>query len=324
MTGFIARRLLISIPVLIIASFIVFTAVAASGDPLTELRARPGVNKATIEMREKELNLDKSIPERYVIWAGNVLQGDLGETVNKDSVREELQRGFGVTFRMILLAVLLAVVVAVTIGVISAVRQYSLADYGATFFAFLFFSMPTFWLAGILKDLGIRFNERVGTTVFYTIGERTPNFEGTALESLWNTLGHLALPTMTLALLSMAAWSRFQRASMLDVLNADYVRTARAKGLSERRVILKHALRNALIPLTTVIAIDFAALIGGAVITEQVFAWQGLGQMLLNGIRRYDVNMVTGWLFIAATVVIVFNLIADILYGLLDPRIRNA
>jgi peptide/nickel transport system permease protein len=324
LAGFILRRLLISIPVIIVASFIVFSAVAAAGDPLAEIRGRPGISPQTIELRERELNLDKTIPQRYAIWAGDAITGDFGSTVGGRDVREELTRAFQVTFRMIFLAVLLAVVVAVAIGVVSAVRQYSLADYGATFFAFVFFSMPTFWLAGILKDLGIRFNQRAGRRLFFTIGEQTPNLSGDFWTVWSDRLGHLALPTLTLALISMAAWSRFQRAAMLDVLNSDYVRTARAKGLDEGRVIVKHALRNALIPLTTVVAIDFGVLIGGAVITETVFAWRGAGSVLLEGIRRNDVNVVTAWLFAAAAVVVTFNLIADIVYGLLDPRIRNA
>ena len=324
MAGFILRRLLISIPIILLASFIVFSVVAASGDPLIELRGRPGISKETIELREKELNLDKTIPERYAIWAGDVAQGDLGTTIGGDEVQEVIWRGFWVTFRMILIAAFLALFLAIVIGVVSAVKQYTWIDYAATFFAFLFFSMPTFWLAGIAKDVGIRINDAAGERIFFTIGEQTPNLTGDFVELWSDRMGHLALPTITLALLSMAAWSRFQRASMLDVLSSDYVRTARAKGLAERKVIVKHALRNALIPLTTVVAIDFAGLIGGAVITESVFAWRGLGQILIEGIRRNDVNVVTAWLFITAIVVVVANLIADIAYGLLDPRIRNA
>lgn len=324
MTGFVLRRLLISIPVVILASFLVFTIVAASGDPLAELRGNPSTSRATIALRARELHLDKPIPQRYLIWAAGAARLDFGAAIDKEPVTSKLRRGFGVTFRLVLLATFLAVGVAVALGVFSAVRQYSLGDYAGTFFAFLFFSMPVFWLAGILKDVGIRFNQQVGSTIFYTVGERTPNLTGGFFDTLGNRLGHLALPTMTLALLSMASWSRFQRAAMLDVLSADYVRTARAKGLSEFRVVTKHALRNALIPLTTVVALDFAAVIGGAVITERVFAWKGMGSILLEAIDRLDVNVVTGWLVVTAIVVIVFNLVADILYAVLDPRIRNA
>ena len=324
MTGFVLRRLLISIPVVVLASFVVFSLVAAGGDPLAELRQNPNASQATISLRRAELNLDKPIPQRYLLWAGLVVKGDLGLAIDKEPVSDKLRRGFGTTFRLVILATFLAVAVAVALGVFSAVRQYSLGDYAGTFFAFVFFSMPVFWLAGILKDVGIRFNQAVGSTIFYTVGERTPNLSGGFFDTLGNRLGHLALPTLTLALLSMAAWSRFQRAAMLDVLNADYVRTARAKGLSEIRVIAKHALRNALIPLTTVVALDFASLIGGAIITERVFAWKGMGSILLEGIDRLDVNVVTGWLLVTAVVVVVFNLVADIFYAVLDPRIRNA
>lgn len=324
MTGFVLRRLLISIPVVVLASFLVFTLVAAGGDPLADLRQRPGVSQATVALRAAELNLDKPIPQRYLIWAGGVARGDLGLAIDKEPVSDKLRRGFGITFRLVILATLLAVTVAISLGVFSAVRQYSIGDYAGTFFAFVFFSMPVFWLAGILKDLGIRFNQAVGSTIFYTVGERTPNLQGGFFDTLGNRLGHLALPTLTLALLGMAAWSRFQRAAMLDVLSADYVRTARAKGLSELQVIAKHALRNALIPLTTVVALDFASTISGAIITERVFAWKGMGSILLEGIDRLDANVVTGWLLVTAVVVVVFNLVADILYAVLDPRIRNA
>ncbi|MGI8793164.1 MAG: ABC transporter permease, partial [Acidimicrobiales bacterium] len=307
----------------ILASFLVFSLTALSGDPLAELRSRPGVSQATIELRRQDLSLDKPIPLRYATWAKEFVTLESRSSRNGELVHKAIQRSFGVTLRMVLLAAVLGVLVAVSLGVYSAVKQYSWGDYAGTFFAFIFFSMPVFWLAGILKDLGIRFNQRVGTTVFYTIGERSPGLDGGFFDTLPNRLGHLALPTITLTLISMAAWSRFQRAAMLDVLNSDYVRTARAKGLSEFRVIGKHALRNALIPVTTVVAIDFAAIVGGAVITETVFAWHGMGRLLLDAINAVDVNMVTAWLLVTAIMIIVFNLLADILYAVLDPRIRN-
>ena len=323
MTGFILRRILISIPIIIVASFAVFSLTALSGDPLADLRSRPGVSEATLEVRRQALNLDKPIHERYALWAKDFVTLESRSSRNNELVHKAIQRSLGVTLRMVILAALLAVLVAVTLGVYSAVKQYSVGDYAGTFFAFVFFSMPVFWLAGILKDLGIRFNQRVGSTVFYTIGESTPGFQGGFLETIGNRVGHLALPTITLTLISMASWSRFQRAAMLDVLSSDYVRTARAKGLSELRVIGKHALRNGLIPITTVVALDFAAIIGGAVITETVFAWHGMGRLLLNAINAVDVNMVTAWLLVTAVIIVLFNLIADILYAFLDPRIRN-
>jgi peptide/nickel transport system permease protein len=150
----------------------------------------------------------------------------------------------------------------------------------------------------------------------------TPNFQGSGWQELGDRASHLALPVIVLSIAIVASWSRFQRSAMLDVINSDYVRTARAKGLSKRRVIYKHALRNALIPLVTVMGIDFAALLGGAVITETVFGWKGMGQLFLGSLRDQDVNVVAAWLVVTALLVVIFNLVADVLYGFLDPRIR--
>jgi peptide/nickel transport system permease protein len=324
MTGFILRRLLSSIPVILLSSFLVFSMVAATGDPLARLRGDPRAAQ-TVEIREEQLGLNDPIPTRYARWLKGAAQGDFGVSlIDAEPVTSKVKRSFGVTFRLVFLAAFLALMAAIVLGVFSAVKQYSPGDYAGTFFAFVFFSMPVFWLAGILKDLGIRFNQWVGNTVFYTVGERTPNLAGSWWDVTANRLGHMALPTLTLMLISMAGWSRFQRAAMLDVLGSDYVRTARAKGLTELAVIGRHAFRNALIPLTTVVAIDFAGLIGGAVITETVFAWQGLGRVVIDGIYEGDVTVVTAALVLIATVVVVFNLVADILYAVLDPRIRNA
>ncbi len=325
MFGFILRRLAISIPVLIVASFIVFMLVATSGDPLSALRAQPNVSAATIRAREKQLNLDKPLFERYGLWAKDAARGDLGDSVKfNEPVRSVLVRRLGVTFRLVLVATIVGVLIAVAVGVFSAVRQYSLFDYGSTFFAFVFFSMPVFWLAAVLKDLGIRINQAFGTRIFYTVGEQTPNL-GAGLIGTWSDrFSHLLLPSLTLILISVAGWSRYQRATMLDVLHTDYVRTARAKGLSEGNVLRRHALRNALIPVVTVVALDFATVLGGAIVTETVFSWKGMGNLLIDSLQNQDTAMVLGWLLVTAALVILFNLAADIYYGYLDPRIRDA
>lgn len=324
MLGFIVRRILTSFVVLAVASFLVYMIVTSFGDPLAELRNRnPPVPAQVIEARRAELNLDKAPLERYGIWASGAIRGDFGENLAGQEVGPLLFRRLQVTMRMVLLATFIALVLAVFVGVYSAVRQYTAGDYAATFFGFLFLSTPVFWLAALLKEfLAIRLNNVLGGTYVYTVGAQSPNLAGSFWYRMANYLGHLALPTLSLALISFAAWSRFQRASMLDVLNSDYLRLARAKGLSNMRVLVKHGLRNALIPLTTVVAIDFAAIFGGAVITETVFAWQGMGRLLIDAINRYDPNVVAAWLLVTGAVVILFNLIADILYGFLDPRIR--
>jgi peptide/nickel transport system permease protein len=330
MLGYIVRRLVSSILVIVVASVLVFAMVSATGDPLAELRMNPNTPAHVIEARRQELNLDEPVHQRYVLWLQDFVTGDFGETNRGElEVRPILFRRLQVTLRMVLIAMFVAVVLAVAAGVLSAVRQYSVSDYTVTFFGFLFLSTPVFWLAALLKEFGaIRINDFLQDTLGFdtrpiaTTGDQTPNLSGDIFNRLSDYAGHLVLPTIALAAISFAAWSRFQRASMLDVLNSDYVRLARAKGLSNRRVLVRHALRNALIPLTTVVAIDFGAIIGGAIITESVFNWQGMGDLLLDGLSSFDPNVVLAWLMVTSIVVVIFNLIADLLYGVLDPRIR--
>jgi peptide/nickel transport system permease protein len=224
---------------------------------------------------------------------------------------------------MVILAMTLALFLAIAAGVLSAIRQYTVTDYTFTFLGFLFLSMPVFWLAALLKEYGaIRLNALFGEQVIYTVGAETPNLSGSLGHRLADYAGHLVLPTIALALISFAAWSRYQRATMLDVLGSDYIRLARAKGLSRSRVMTRHALRNALIPLVTVVAIDTGAILGGAIITERVFSWQGMGALLVQGVETSDVNVLLAWLMVTSVIVVLFNLIADVLYAVLDPRIR--
>jgi peptide/nickel transport system permease protein len=326
MFAYVVRRLLAAIPVLIVASFIAYALVALSGDPLEPLKLRnPPAPQRTIDLETARLGLDENIFLRYVHWLGGVLHGDFGQSVQTNyNIGENLARSSVVTLRLVVVAMLLALVLAVLTGVLSAVRQYSRFDYTTTFLGFVFLAMPSFWIAIVLKDLAVRYNKATGTTVFYTIGETSQNYESLSpVAKLGDIAGHLILPTIALALISYAAWSRYQRASMLEVLNSDYVRLARAKGLTWRRVLTRHVLRTALIPLVTVTALDIAAILGGAVITETVFNWNGLGRMLLTGVGRADTNAVAGWLLLAGLVVITFNVIADMLYAVLDPRIRH-
>jgi peptide/nickel transport system permease protein len=324
MVSFIIRRLLISIPVVLLSSVLVFLLVANSGDPLAELKSRqPPVPQEVIKLREHALNLDRSEPVRYWIWISHFVRGDMGVTLDGRDVRTLLGQRLPVTLKMISLAMLLALVLGVGVGVVSAVRQYTPTDYTFTFFGFLFLSMPVFWLAALLKEfLAIKVNQTLGRVVFFTVGDQTPNLAGNLVQRLGNYAGHLVLPTVTLALITFASWSRYQRSSMLEVLSSDYIRMARAKGLSRTRVLLRHALRNALIPLVTVAAIDIGALFGGAVITENVFSWHGMGELLITGVTFGDVNVVLAWLMVTAVIVILFNLLADVLYAVLDPRIR--
>ena len=327
MLFFTIRRVIASVLVLLASSFLVFALCAASFDPLSRyytLQPRPP--EAFFDNLREKLGLNDNFFVRYWHWLAGAITGDFGETVNGTPVADQLFQRLGVTARLITAAIIIAVILAIVVGVIGAVRQYKASDYAFTFLAYLLIALPTFWFAALLKEfVAVGINDWSGSQVLFTIGEETPalGLYASGWELWADRLGHLVLPTISLALLSFAAWSRFQRAAMLDVLSSDYMRLARAKGLTYRRAVVKHGLRNALIPLTTVVALGIGSLFGGAIITEQVFVWNGMGRYLLeDGIHDNDINVVLGWLLVSAVFVVLFNLIADILYAVLDPRIR--
>jgi peptide/nickel transport system permease protein len=326
MLAYSIRRTLLAIPILLFASVIVFTLTLFTGDPVEEKYAgrNPPVPQQTIDNERERLNLDEPVLVQYRDWlTGLVLHGDFGPSLNgTDDIGEELAKRTFVTLRLVLFAMFLALILAVVSGVLSAVKQYSRADHIFTFVGFVFLAMPPFWTAVLLKQAALHVNEAAGHRMFFTIGARSDETAPGWFNTVSDTFGHLALPTISLALITYAAWSRFQRSSMLEVLNSDYIRLARSKGLTPRRVLIRHALRTALIPMTTVSALAIAATIGGAVITETVFEWQGLGRYLINSITTRDRYAILGLLLLTGFIVVVGNLIADILYGVLDPRIR--
>lgn len=323
---FTIRRILSSILVLLASSLLVFSLAVASFDPIAAFRTRqpPPPPEFFANLRD-QYGLDDPFFVRYWSWLSGVVTGDFGESNFGTAVGPELMQRLSVTARMVVAAMILAILLAIVVGVLTAVRQYKPEDYFFTFLTYVLIALPTFWFAALLKEfVAIQFNEVVGQTVLYTLGEESPaiGLYGTTSEIWWDRLGHLILPTISLAALSYAAWSRYQRATMLDVLGSDYMRLARAKGLPYGRALLRHGLRNALIPLTTVVALGVGLIMGGAVITETVFVWHGMGEYLLDSIRASDLNPVLGWMIVAAFFVIGFNLIADLLYAVLDPRIR--
>jgi peptide/nickel transport system permease protein len=326
MLAYAIRRILVAIPVLLIASMIVFALTFLTGDPVQEkyVGRNPPVPQQTIDNERERLRLDEPVVVQYWTWVKNlILHGDFGPSITAaNDIGEDLGRRMFITLRLVIFAMVLALVMAIFSGVLSATKQYSWLDYTFTFFGFVFLAMPAFWTAVLLKQAAITYNEATGTRTFFTIGARSTD----PAPGLWNSFtdifGHAILPTLSLALITYAAWSRFQRSSMLEVLNSDYVRLARAKGLKPRTVLRRHALRTALIPMVTVSALGIATIIGGAVITETVFEWQGMGKYLTDAIFTRDRYAIMGWLLVAGFVVVIGNLIADILYGILDPRIR--
>lgn len=510
MVTYIVRRLVTAALILLGASFLVYLLTASSGDPLADLRASNAPNKQQLmNARTELLDLDTPAPIRYFKWLAGAAQClvpfagscDLGKSVSGQPITEALGIALVQTLTLVTGATILAILIGITLGIITALRQYSALDYGVTFMAFLFFSLPIFWVAVLLKEYGaIGFNDflrnpeipiptvlgvgavagllvavavggelrrrlitggavfaavtllliyfsatkwfktpglgpvviaiagagiavavtvlvaglrnrralqsslivvalgviayfavqpllsqatalmiallalatvLVGAAVGYfmggydrgqsmraagitaflvgglvvvdrfmqawpsyfsnsrvrgrpiaTIGAGTPNIEGDFWVLSTDTFTHLILPTVALILVSLASYTRFTRSSMLEIMNMDYIRTARAKGLSERSVIMGHAFRNALIPIATIVAFDIGALIGGAVITESVFSVRGMGFLFLDGITHIDPNPVMGVFVCVAVTAMVFNLIADLAYSALDPRVR--
>jgi peptide/nickel transport system permease protein len=325
MFAYIIRRFLISIVVLFFATILFFLLVSTAGDPLALLRANPHTPHSTIVAREHLLHLNDPLWQRYWIWFSNAIQGNLGNTTKGQPVAPQLWSHLFVTLRMVVVATIIAIILAIGLGVWAAVRQNKLADHTITVTNFVLLATPVFVLGLALKEfVAIPINQHVGSTIFYTDGEQSPTLTGSFFSRLPDYAEHTALPALTLILVSYSAWAIYQRSSMIETLDADHVRLARAKGLSRRRVLIRHVLRNALIPVTTVIALDFAAVLGGAILVEFVFGWQGLGTWYITGVTTLDVNIMLAYLVVTATFVILFNLLADILYGVLDPRIRYA
>ena len=324
MLAYVLRRLAIGVLLLVLASMMCFVLVHYSGDPLALLRARnPPPPKSVIQAREALLHLNVPIWDQYWIWLSNVLRGNFGTSIQGLPVGQELSQHLAVTLRMVLLATILAIFVAIPIGVWSGVRKGKPADHIANVTNFLLLAIPTFVIGTLLKEfVAIPINQATNKTIFYTIGEQSPLLSGPFLGRLPDYAAHTILPVITLILVTYPSWAIYQRSSVLEALDSDYVRLARAKGLSPRRVLVRHVLRNALIPVTTVVALDFATVIGGAVVTETIFGWNGMGQWFLQGVIQRDVDIVLAFLIVTATSIILFNLLADILYAFLDPRIR--
>jgi peptide/nickel transport system permease protein len=330
MLRYIVRRVLVAIPLLIVASILTFALTTAMGDPLSEWKTLRPRSPAEVASEYHRIGWDRSPEQRYIDWAEGFVTGDWGTTITPGSgtlaVRGEIGRALGVTLNLVIVAELLALLIGMTVGALGAVRQYSLFDYGATGVAFVMFSMPLFCVAVILKFGGIQLNnwlENLGLGRWIiTAGPPQSGFGGGFGHLIYQYSGAYVLPVLSLIAIQFALFSRYQRASMLDALNADYVRTARAKGLSSARVVIRHALRNGLIPVVTVFALDLSLLVGGAVITETVFGWRGMGALIVDAITKREPWMVQGWMMVTAIVIIGANLIADLVYAYLDPRIR--
>ncbi len=317
MFAYALRRIFSTVPLVVAATFLVFVLVSISGNPLARLATCTTCSEAAYQRIIDLYELDQPIPVRYVTWVTDAATGDFGTSVSlgERPVAGILAERLWNTALLAVPAFVLIAVSAVVLGVYSAVRQYSPGDYLVTGLSFVGIAMPTFFFGLLLQAFwGVWWQDWTGWKPFYVTGKHVDGFG--------EYLASATLPVITLTIVILATESRFQRASMLEVIGSDYIRTARAKGLPEWRVIFKHALRNAMIPLVTLWALDFAGLLSGSVITETIFSWPGLGQLLVTAIPSLDLDLVMGLVVVAAVLTIGFNLVADLLYGLLDPRIR--
>jgi peptide/nickel transport system permease protein len=321
--SFAVRRLLTSAIVLVVASFIVFAFVSLSGDPLGQLNIVPNVSEQSKQNIIEQKHLDDPIPVRWLYWVRDAATNQLGTTLlGNRPILPDLWRVMQNTLQLVLVAELLAIFFAIVIGVYSALRQYSVFDYTATTVSFLGLATPVFWLALMLQVLVVQIFQSTGVSLF-PIASLNSFDPGSGLEFALDRAHHLVLPVLVLMFASVASYSRYVRAAMLEVLNSEYVRTARGKGLPERIVLRRHALRPALIPLVTIVALSFGNLLGGAIVVETVFSLDGMGLYFYNALLANDPYRVMAWFLVTATMIIVFNLLADIAYGYLDPRVRS-
>jgi peptide/nickel transport system permease protein len=319
---YVIRRLFYSTIVLIAASVLVFWGMSLVTSPIGFLRMQPNISEQTIQNITERKHLDEPIYVRYGYWVKDMFTNKFGtETVSDLPIWPDLQRAMGHTLQLVVAAELLAILLAVFIGVYSALRQYSTFDYAATTFSFVGLAMPVFWLALMLQILFVNIYLWFDVRIFYVASLNSVD-PGTGIHFVLDRAQHLALPIIVLAVANIATYSRFMRAAMLEVVNSDYVRTARAKGLPERRVTMSHAFRNALIPLVTLVALNFGGLLSGAVITETIFALDGMGTFFITRLNAGDPYPVMAFLMVSAVIVVLFNLIADLAYGWLDPRVR--
>jgi peptide/nickel transport system permease protein len=322
MLRYIAKRLLFMIPLLFGITVICFTVMhLAPGSP-TDLQTQMNP-RASVEMKERlraMYDLDKPLPEQYIRWVGKLAVLDLGVSFSTDRrpVADKILERLPITILLNVLSMLLILVVAIPLGVLSAVRQDSLFDRVAGVVVFIGFAVPTFWLALLLMIL---FGVHLGWLPISGIRSLNSEYLPPGM-ALWDLIRHLILPVLLAAFGGLAGLSRYMRANMLEVIRQDYILTARAKGLSERVVIYRHALRNALLPVITILGLSVPGLIGGSVIFETIFAIPGMGQLFYMAVMARDYPVVMGILFIGAVLTLFGNLIADVSYALADPRIR--
>ena len=315
MGKYILQRILVAIPVIFGVTVVAFFIMTLAPGDAVDMLISPGLSPEDIELKKKSLGLDQPVFVQYVRWLQEMMSGNLGYSfTNRQPVTERIFDRFGPTFTLAMTATLISYIIAIPIGILSAVRQYSVLDYSATIFSFLGVSIPSFFF---------------GLLMIYFFSLKFDLFPTGGMQSIgkdfsWgDRVSHLVLPTIVLSLQNTGVVMRYTRSSMLDVIRQDYVRTARGKGLKSRIVLIRHALRNALIPVITLVGLQIPFLLSGAIITEQIFNWPGMGRLTVEAINQRDYPTIMGLNLLIAVMVVIGNLLADIFYGVVDPRIRQ-
>lgn len=308
------KRLLGTLPLLLGVSLLLFGVLhLAPGGPLDVYADNPSVSPEALAQMRVAFGLDQPLPVQYVSWVTAFFTGEWGYSIRTARpVSQEILERLGPTLILGGTSFVLSLLIALPLGIVSAVRRYSGVDYLITFLSFLGVSMPVFWLALMLQLLFAVQWRVLPSAGIQTIGS----------DSVLDLLRHLILPAFILAFASVAGWSRYMRSSMVEVLGQDYVRTARAKGLTAGKVVYRHALRNALIPIITVVALDFATILSGAVITETIFAWPGIGRLFIESMNGRDYPVLMALMMAGSFALVISNLLADLAYAAVDPRIR--
>ncbi|MBV9538153.1 MAG: ABC transporter permease [Acidisphaera sp.] len=314
MIRFVLHRLAQSIVLLAIVSVVGFAMLRLlPGGPLAQFALVPGMTQADLARLAHQMGLDRPLPVQYGEWIGHILIGDWGRSYRDNQpVLAIIASHLGATLELMIASTVIAVLLGTWVGVLGAIRRYSLADQLATVGAMVALSIPTFWF---------------GLVMIYVFSVQLAwlpagNIATVGADTLGDRAVHLILPSLVLALVTVATWSRYMRASMLDVVNQDFVRTARSKGLSRRRVLVQHTMRNALLPMITLAGLQLPTLLSGALVTETVFTWPGMGRLFLDSLGYRDYPMVMGLLMFSAVLVLLGNMLADLLYVVADPRVR--
>jgi peptide/nickel transport system permease protein len=314
MLKYLLRRILIALPVILGVTVITYMIISAAPGDAVDLMVDPNISKSDLEQRRHDLGLDQPVYVQYAKWLGHLMTGDMGYSfTNSQPVAQRIGERFVPTLGLSLTALVLAYLVAIPVGVISATRQYSWIDYGSSVMALVGVSIPGFFLG-----IGLIFVFSLKLDMLPVSGMRTLGIDPNGID----LLKHLILPAIVLSTGTMGSVTRYTRSAMLEVVRQDYIRTARAKGLAERVVVYKHAMRNALIPVLTLLGLQIPGLLGGAIITEQVFGWPGMGRLAIEAISSRDYPVLMGLNLMAAILVVIGGLLSDALYSAADPRIR--